>query len=111
MTDRVTPQHLYELVVGRFAARIQFSYQDDDELTVGGILYETYELECRLDEQYGSFGAAIKVGPTLATTRFFGERVSRETDDESILESLGLIDRWCRAHLPEAFLSEYERNA
>lgn len=51
----------------------------------------------------------ILVGSNQATSEFFGRGVSMSLDATSVAASLDTIDRWCRLHLPQAFLEEYQR--
>lgn len=39
---------------------------------------------------------------------FFGEDLSLNSDRESILANLRMIDEWCRLRLPDKFLERYE---
>jgi hypothetical protein len=51
--------------------------------------------------------ASAEFTATLFTT-FFGRGVSLNSDKESILTSLQIVDEWCRLHLPEKFLERYD---
>ncbi len=71
-------------------------------------LYETFRLTCSLGGEHGEFGAGIETASGRYLGTFFNERLSLNSDPESILKSLGIIDEWCRLHLPDKFLERYE---
>jgi hypothetical protein len=104
----VSIDELYDLVTEHFGDRLSQEEQDSEGLIVGGVLYESFELVCSLDAQYGTFGAAIMVGKTQWTSDFFGESISMNADPRSILSSLETIDRWCRLRLPDKFLEVFD---
>ncbi len=72
------------------------------------ILYETFPLRCGLDGEHGTFTAGIETAGGSYLTTFFGKHASFNSDAESIIKSLTLIDEWCRLHLPDKFLARYE---
>jgi hypothetical protein len=108
MMTRPDIDDLYDWVEEFFGNRIDAMYQDGSEFTVGGILYETFELRCSLDERYRFIGLGILVGRLGGTGTFFGKKLTSTSDRDSTRANLATVDRWCRAHLPAAFLDEYD---
>lgn len=72
---------------------------------VSCLLYESFYLRCGANGDHGTFGASVLVGEYWSG-QFFGQSVSLNPDRESIVTSLKLIDRWCRAKLPDEFLKQ-----
>ncbi len=98
----------YDLVIGYFGRRaIQKAYVDETRVFTC-TLYETFRLRCGLDGEHGTFGAGIESAGGSYLTTFFGEHASFNSDSESIIKSLTLIDEWCRLHLTDKFLERYE---
>ena len=61
------------------------------EKTVFCILYDSFWLECSLNDRYGRFGAGIRIGKNGMITNFLGESCSLNSDEKSIKESLRII--------------------
>jgi hypothetical protein len=81
---------------------------DEEEQLLSCVLYESFEFRCGLDPRYGSFGGAVLIGRTQDTIKFFGRKLSMNSDAGSVTESLTLVDAWCRAHLSDTFLAEFD---
>jgi hypothetical protein len=71
-------------------------------------LYESFAFMCGLVGDHGEFGAGIESPSGGYFTNFLGRRLSLNSDRESILESLRIVDEWCRLRLPDKFLERYE---
>ncbi len=99
---------LYNLVEEYYGYKIKMRYLNPQNSEVGGILYDSFFLKCDLNDRYGRFGAGICFGERKYTvTEFLGKRCSLNSDEESIKESLQIIDDYCRLRLPDKFLDEY----
>ena len=99
---------LYDLVKDFFGYKASMRYIDHKEREVACILYDSFWLECGLDDRYGSFGAGISLGTGEGIlTNFLGKRCSLNSDEESIKQSLQIIDDYCRLRLPDKFLEAY----
>lgn len=99
---------LYDLVENFYGYKIKMRYQNSAENEVGGILYDSFLLKCDTNDRYGRFGAAICFGDYIIT-EFLGKRCSLNSDEESIKESLQIIDDYCRLRLPDKFLNAYDK--
>ncbi|RKR75140.1 hypothetical protein [Frondihabitans australicus] len=99
----------YNLVFDHFEARASSQSIDSDEQRLSCLLYETFEVVCSLDLQYGTFHAAIVVSENQATSTFFGRNVSPDANRDSIRRGLEVIDEWCRLHLPTEFVRRFEQ--
>ncbi len=93
---------LIRQVYGKGAAVISVH---SDEQWVSCILYESVHMRCGANGDHGTFGASVLVGEYWSG-QFFGQSVSLNPDRESILASLELINRWCKAKLPDEFLEQ-----
>jgi len=101
---------LYRLIETFFSYKARMLYLNSDKKEVVCMLYNAFLLKCGLDERYNSFGAGLIFGTQEATiTEFLGERCSLNSDEQSIKESLSLIDKYCRLRLPDKFLDAYEK--
>lgn len=107
--SRVSHQELISLVYGYFGRKASTRVVDSVKQTVSCVLYESFEFECVLDNEYGTFGAAVLAGANLSTIKFLGQKASLNPDPDSIRASLELVERWCRLRLPDKFLEEYDR--
>ncbi len=103
-------EQLYSIIENYFGYKIKMLYMNSKTKTVGGILYNSFFLECDVDDRYGRFGAGICLGDQKYTiTEFLGKHCSPNSDEKSIKESLKIIDRYCRLRLPDKFLDEYDK--
>ncbi len=98
---------LYDLVKDFFGYKIRLMYINSSKKQVCGTLYDSFFLECDLDDRYGRFGAGLYVSKKYCITDFLGERSSLNSDPESIKKSLQIIDNYCRLRLPDKFLEAY----
>lgn len=101
-------KRLYLLIKDFFTYKVKMQYMNTEKREVGGILYDSFYLICSLDDQYGRFGAGICLGERkYVITNFLGKTCSLNSDEESITESLKIIDEYCRLRLPDKFLDAY----
>lgn len=100
---------LFCLIEKYFGYKANMLYLNSDKKEVGLILYNSFLVMCSLDERYNSFAAGIIFGNQESTiTEFLGKRCSLNSDEESIIESLSLIEKYCKLRLPDKFLRAFE---
>ncbi|MBD5541389.1 MAG: hypothetical protein HDR00_09415 [Lachnospiraceae bacterium] len=99
---------LYRIVKDSYGYKIKNMSMDVEEKCVAGLLYDSFFLECNINDQYGRFGAGIE-GNLYPITDFLGEHCSLNSDERSIRRSLRKIDRYCTKQLPDKFLDAYNR--
>lgn len=101
---------LYDLVENFYGYKIKMRYYNSETYEVFGILYDSFFLICNTNDRYGRFGAGLRFGEQEYTiTEFLGKRCSLNGDEESIKESLQIIDDYCRLRLPDKFLKAYDK--
>jgi hypothetical protein len=100
---------LYKLVLDFFGYKASDPFLDSGTLDVTCTLYDSFKFICGFDDQYGSFGGGVDVGHKGYITNFLGKRMSLNSDEKSIIESLQIVDDYCRLRLPEKFLEAYDR--
>lgn len=99
---------LYLLVESFYGYKVKMQYINSEKNEVGGVLYDSFFIKCDTNDEYGRFGAGICFGEQKYTiTEFLGKRCSLNSDEESIKESLQIIDDYCRLRLPDKFLDAY----
>ncbi len=100
-------KQLYCLIEDFFGYKCCMMGINSAEKTVFCILYDSFWLECSLNDRYGRFGAGIRIGKNGMITNFLGESCSLNSDEKSIKNSLRIIDNYCRLRLPDKFLDAY----
>lgn len=110
MEEKVTLNELYYLVLEFFGDRVSKPYINSERQEMTCILYDSFVFKCEIDNRYGTFGGGILLDSSHVVTRFFGEQISLNSDKISILNSLKIIDDYCRLRLPDKFLEKYDRN-
>ena len=100
-------KQLYCLIEDFFGYKCCMMGINSEEKTAFCILYDSFWLECNLNDRYGRFGAGIRIGTNGMITNFLGESCSLNSDKKSIKESLKIIDNYCRLRLPDKFLDAY----
>lgn len=101
-------KELYLLVEKFYGYKIKMLYMNSGESTVGGLLYDSFFLECRIDIQNDNFIAGICLGkPEHVIRNFWGNNTLSACNEESIMKKLSIIDHYCRLRLPDKFLEEY----
>ncbi len=102
-------KELFCLIEKYFGYKANMLYLNSDIQEVGLILFNSFLVKCSLDERYNSFGAGITFGNQESTiTEFLGKKCSLNSDEESIIESLSIIEKYCRLRLPDKFLRAFE---
>ncbi|KGJ71729.1 hypothetical protein GY21_20195 [Cryobacterium roopkundense] len=69
------------------------------------VLYDSFVFTCGLNGEHGTFTGGIEYDTGKYLTVFLNERLSFNTDRESILRNLQIVDRYCRLRLPDKFLA------
>lgn len=100
-------KQLYCLIEDFFGYKCCMMGINSAEKMVFCILYDSFWLECSLNDRYGRFGAGIRIGKNGMITNFLGESCSLNSDEKSIKNSLRIIDNYCRLRLPDKFLDAY----
>ena len=100
---------LYVLVENYYGYKVKMGYLNSKTKEVGAILYDAFYLKCSLDDRYGRFGAGIVVGKGGVIREFLGKECSMNSDEESIKNSLKIIDDYCRMRLPDKYLEAYHK--
>jgi len=106
--DQMDSKEFLDLVDGIFGAKATQIGYARARMVYTCTLYETFRFKCGLDGEHGEFGAGIEWAPDNYLTTFLGQRLSLNRDRQSVLESLRVVDEWCRLHLPDKFLERYE---
>ena len=102
-------EELYDLVENYYGYKVKMRYQNSRTREVGAILYDAFCLKCSLDDRYGRFCAGIVVGKEGVIRKFLGKECSMNSDEESIKNSLKIIDDYCRMRLPDKYLEAYHK--
>lgn len=98
---------LYNLVENFFGHKAKMRELHSVKKEVTCLLYDSFLLVCSLDDRYGMFGAGLVIGKDEVITEFLGKSCSLNSDEESIKQSLQMIDDYCRLRLPDKFLEAY----
>ncbi len=104
-------KELYDLVKEYYGYKVKMKSIDSEKREIIFLLYDSFLLGCELDDQYGCFGVGIEAEGECTITRFLGESASLNSDEESIKNSLKIIDEYCRLRLPDRFLDAYCKNS
>jgi len=103
-------EKLYDIIENYFGYKGDMNYMDVEGKEVGCVLYNAFLLKCDVNDRYGRFGSGIIIGDGgQLLTEFLGKECSLNSDEESIKESLQIIDDYCRLRLPDKFLEAYDR--
>lgn len=90
--------------------KAKLEYTDLNKRELHFVLYQSFKVVFGLDERYNTFGAGIFIGPDCCVSHnILGERVSLNSDKESVIKSLGVIDEYCQLRLPDKFLIEFDK--
>ena len=102
-------KELYILIEEYYGYKVDMISIDSEKKEVAAILYDSFLLKCSLDDRYGRFGAGIVVGKEGVIRKFLGKECSMNSDEESIKNSLKIIDDYCRMRLPDKYLEAYHK--
>jgi len=102
-------KQLYRLIEEFYGYKVNMLYSNSEKKEVKCILYNSFFLKCDVNDRYGRFGAGLCTGENQehTITEFLGKRCSLNSDEQSIKESLNIIDEYCRLRLPDKFLDAY----
>ena len=98
---------LYVFVEDYFGYKSRMLYLNSKSLEVAFIMYDAYLFKCQLDERYGSFGCGLVFDDKTVSIRLLGKKCSLNSDEESIKQSLQIVDDYCRLRLPDKFLEAF----
>lgn len=100
---------LFNLIEEFFGYKADMQSMDVEKKEITFWLYNSFLIKCCLDERYNSFGAGVVLGNQESTvTEFLGERCSLDNDEDSIKQSLLIIENYCKLRLPDKFLHAFE---
>ena len=98
-----------DLIENYFGYKAHNIVIDEDNKVVECILYKSFALSFSIGERYGVFGASLSLGnQSHSLVDVLGEHVSLNSDKDSILKNLIIIDNYCRLRLPDKFLDAYD---
>lgn len=74
-------------------------------------LYDAFLFRCGLYDEHQIFGGCIVIGSEndIVSRKFLGRKLSMNADKESIIESLKIVDDYCRLRLPDKYLEAYDK--
>ncbi|MGX5694882.1 hypothetical protein ACWKWP_01680 [Agromyces soli] len=96
---------LFEDYWGQRASNTEYASQ---ARTVSCILYDAFPFRCGLNGEHNTFQAGFPIGGGAFITRVLGQDFSLNTDAESILQSFGIADAYCRIRLGAEYLEAFE---
>ena len=100
---------LYKLVKDFFGYKLSDIGRKNQECEVYGTLYEAINFSCGIDLNYHNFyGIGIENPPEGVITTFLGKKATLDATRENILDSLAMVDRYCRLRLPDKYLEAYD---
>ena len=101
-------KQLYKIVKRFFGYKARNIEYNPEKKEVKCLLYDSFFFQCNTNDRYGMFGGGICFAKErFIIADFLGERCSLNSDKESIIESLQIVDDYCRANLPDKFLKAY----
>lgn len=109
MLNQLNERKLYKLVKDYYGHKAKMLWCNSEKKEVGCMLYDSFLFTCNVNDRYGSFGCGIVLqNDAVAITDFLGKRTSHNNDENSIKESLKMVDDYCRLRLPDKFLQAYD---
>ncbi|MFD1739553.1 hypothetical protein ACFSCX_24020 [Bacillus salitolerans] len=99
---------LLKIIESFFGKKAKQYMIESEKREISCLLYDSFQFKCGFEGQYGNFNGGIIVGDSYVVTKFFGEFLSLNNDEESIIKSLEKVDQYCRLRLPDKFLNAYE---
>lgn len=98
------------LIENYYGYKIHDMLVNEDSKVVECILYKSFAISFSIGDRYGVFGATLSLGSqSYSLVDIFGKKVSLNSDEESILKNLKIIDEYCRLRLPDKFLDAYDQ--
>ncbi|KFF58289.1 hypothetical protein JF66_19625 [Cryobacterium sp. MLB-32] len=98
----------FALVTDFFGTKASRVQADPAGPNASWVLYDSFVFMCGLDGEHGTFRGGIEYDTGKYLTVFLNERLSFNTDRESVLRNLQIVDRYCRLRLPDKFLLAYD---
>ena len=100
-------EEFYGLVTGYFDVKASDVTFDAEEKVVSCVLYDTFVFTCGLNGEHGTFTGGIEYEPGRYLTVLLNQRLSFNTDRDSVLRNLAIVDDYCRLRLPDKFLLSF----
>jgi hypothetical protein len=109
MQKKLNVNELYDFVKEFYGYKCRMLGYNSEKKEIMCILYESFFLKCGVGDKYEMFGAGIvfSANEDICLTDFLNQRCSLNSDEQSIKESLELIDNYCRLRLPDKFLEAH----
>ncbi|MDJ0338443.1 hypothetical protein [Cryobacterium sp. PH31-O1] len=104
----MNPEEFFALVGEFFGAKASQVTVDSAGPVTTCVLYDSFVFMCGLNGEHGTFTGGIEYDTNKYLTVFLNERFSFNTDRESVLRNLQIVDRYCRLRLPDKFLAVYD---
>lgn len=105
MINKINLDELYVLVKEFYGNKVKMLYQNSEKREIACILYNAFEVHFSLDERTNCFGAGIVIGEGKISHEVLpNEKISLNSDRNSITNSLQIIDKYCKLRLPDKFL-------
>lgn len=98
-------EDIINLVKERYGNNVTFNHRTKDEFTFS--LYDAFTFQIYIEDRYKIVYSYLLLGENIRISNLFGERIVKNNDRESIIESLELIDKYCRLRLTDKYLEEY----
>ncbi len=96
----VAASQLLALCEREWPGRFVVVETDEVACTVVVALRDTFEVSMGVDRDARLFGIAVRIGPNTSQTVFFGQPPLLGADEESVVEMMRRVDRWCALQLP-----------
>ena len=90
---------LRDLIETYFGTRITQAVRVAHSRMISCVLYNTFDLTFGYDERMSTFHAAVTLGAGHVSQKFLGRSVSMNSDRQTILQSLALVDEYCHLRL------------
>lgn len=109
MQGKVKLEEMYGLMLAFFKHKATNQYINTDKQEITVILYSSFLFKFGLDDRYNFFKGGIFIDENHCVNNFFGEKISINSDESSIINNFKLVDKYCRLRLPDKFLEEYDK--
>lgn len=67
---------------------------DESARHVTAVVRERFEIAFALEAEHGMFSIAVRIGPTLSTTTFFGKPPLLDPSEAAVREMMDRVHRW-----------------
>ena len=101
---------LYKLVKKFYGYKTNNIYINSKKNEVIAELYEAFITKYDIDIYHNEFGAGILLGngEQVLAGEILGQKLTMSANEDSIVNSLSIIDNYCRLRLPDKFLEAYD---